>query len=827
MTATVLYRSSVEATVLDLLIERLDETKADNRTTDLVLAACMGDAALDATVSGDAVDRPKRSTRAAASAAHAYLAAIDVEGFRGIGPRSRLALEPGPGLTLVVGRNGSGKSSFAEAAELLLTGENRRWSGRPTAWQDGWRNLHHSTTAIEVDLLADGQPGSTTVRGAWTTTASLEDVTTSAQSTGGARIDDVVLDHAGPIRVYRPFLSYNELGSMLEDRPSDLYDALEAVLGLEELGDASERLRQRRLADEKLGKEVAKQIAALAKRCAALDDERATRAHVAISAKPRPDLAALAAVVGDGSDDRSGDLDLLRQLCNLRGPDWKTAATMAIDIRSVAKEAARLSGTDAGKAKELADLLGAALQVHEHHGDTACPVCGAGTLDDHWRQRATEQAATLRAEATEASHARRALLTAVDTGKRLLVEPPPFLARAEDVGINAEPVRLAWASWASFAVDEPLALADHLDEVQSLTEAITSIPSEAEVELERRQDAWKPIRLDLSAWLVGAQAALDADRRAKEISRAEKWMKDAAADLRDQRFAPIADAARALWATLRQQSNVELGRIELEGAATRRRVSLDVTVDGTPAGAIGVMSQGELHALALSLFLPRATSADSPFRFVVIDDPVQAMDPARVDGLARVLEQTSRSHQVIVFSHDDRLPESVRRQQIPARVLQVQRRSDSRVDVQVALDPIGQLIDDAKALANTDDLPAAAARRVVPGFLRAALEAACNDAIRRRDLAAGVPHAEVEATILAADALTKRLALALHGDSSKHTSVMNDIQTRFGKSKADVIRRVNKGSHEGDEGDLWGLALNAEAARSRSHRRCGGNGRST
>lgn len=319
------------------------------------------------------------------------------------------------------------------------------------------------------------------------------------------------------------------------------------------------------------------------------------------------------------------------------------------------------------------------------------------------------------------------------------------------------------------------------------------------------------MRLDLAAWLVGAREALEADKRAKEVSRAEKWLKEASADLRDQRFEPIADSARALWAMLREQSNVELGRIELEGASTRRRVSLEVTVDGTPAAAIGVMSQGELHSLALSLFLPRATSPDSPFRFVVIDDPVQAMDPARVDGLARVLAQTARTHQVIVFTHDDRLPESVRRQQVPARVVEVYRRTNSRVETRVALDPVGQLIDDAKALAKTEDLPEAAARRVVPGFLRAALEAACNDAIRRRDLAAGMPHAKVEERIVDADVLTKRLALLLHGDASKHTSILADVERRFGRSKTEVVRRVNKGSHEGDGGDLWGLVLNTEA----------------
>ncbi|WP_280314977.1 AAA family ATPase [Nocardia wallacei] len=66
-----------------------------------------------------------------------FLRTIRVRGFRGIGPEAALELRPGPGLTLVVGRNGSGKSSFAEAAELALTGVNRRWEGRSAVWREG------------------------------------------------------------------------------------------------------------------------------------------------------------------------------------------------------------------------------------------------------------------------------------------------------------------------------------------------------------------------------------------------------------------------------------------------------------------------------------------------------------------------------------------------------------------------------------------------------------------------------------------------------------------------------------------------------------------
>ena len=153
------------------------------------------------------------------------------------------------------------------------------------------------------------------------------------------------------------------------------------------------------------------------------------------------------------------------------------------------------------------------------------------------------------------------------------------------------------------------------------------------------------------------------------------------------------------------------------------------------------MSQGELHSLALSLFIPRATLPESPFRFVVIDDPVQSMDPARVDGLARVLQTASKDRQVVVFTHDDRLPESVRRLDIDATVIEVTRREGSLVDTRPSKNPVSRYIEDAMALAQ-DDLPPEVARRVIPGLCREALEAACMEAIRRRRIGRGEPPAE-------------------------------------------------------------------------------------
>lgn len=121
-------------------------------------------------------------------------------------------------------------------------------------------------------------------------------------------------------------------------------------------------------------------------------------------------------------------------------------------------------------------------------------------------------------------------------------------------------------------------------------------------------------------------------------------------------FEPIPKQAIALWESLRLQSNVHLKEIALVGKGNRRRVDLQVTVDEEEAAALGVVSQGEVNCPALSLFFPRVMLEESPFRFIVIDDPIQAMDPARVDGLAKVFADVAKDRQLLVFTHDDRLP---------------------------------------------------------------------------------------------------------------------------------------------------------------------------
>jgi hypothetical protein len=172
------------------------------------------------------------------------------------------------------------------------------------------------------------------------------------------------------------------------------------------------------------------------------------------------------------------------------------------------------------------------------------------------------------------------------------------------------------------------------------------------------------------------------------------------------------------------------------------------------------------------------------------------MDPTRVDGLARVLETASSDRQVVVFTHDDRLPEAVRRLDIPAEIVEVTRRDASVVELRKALDPVGRYVEDALAVAGTADLPSSAAARVVPGLCRLALEAASMEVVRRRRLGRGEPHAQVERALNDAERLMPLLALALFDDAGRVSEVLPRLEKDAGKPLAAALEPIDAGARE-------------------------------
>lgn len=743
----------------------------------------------DRTTSQQLIDLLNTDPSEAAVPVGAYLRSISVQGFRGIGPETTVPIAPGPGLVVIAGRNGSGKSTLAEALELALTGTNSRWADKAAVWSGSWRNLHHGEPAeIRIGLTEDGV-GTTTLGVDWPSGPEVEfsQLKRWVQRAGAKRESTEVLGWDGALEMYRPLLSYDELGGILEGKPSEFYDQLYKLLGLEKLTEAIDRLA---VEVKHLGEPAAAWKRLRDRLKPLLENHADPRAAAALAQvkKTKPDLDKVRPLITDGTESQLP-------------PAWLVARELSFDPAELEKCCARVQNAlhhesevtsrANAQAADRTRLLELGLQYHQQHGSGPCPLCEQGALNDEWAAAARLALDTERTTAQELMTARSAAAEARQTLTTLAsnVPAPPDA----DDELTALPAALA-AYQEFMAVAEGVELADHVAvNAASLHEAYEALRQEADELSRQLEDAWNPVALELAGWLQQGDHVAAAAETLGVASEAHKWLQDNANDLRNQRIAPLADHARDIWSKLRQESNVALGKIRLEGKKTSRKVVLEAHVDGSGTEAFGVMSQGELQALALAIFIPRATSAASPFRFIVFDDPIQAMDPSKIDGFLSVLTELARDRQVVVLTHDDRLPSAIRRMRTPARVVEVTRGTNSAVSVLESSQPVKRLLDDAFAIAADDGVPDAIKKAAVPVLCREALEAAAWDVYNSRAMANGLSRESVESTWEEAGTVRKRLALAIlldaKGDPTKWLS--------GGSARGAAMAVATKGAHAG------------------------------
>ena len=691
-----------------------------------------------------------------------------------------------------------------------MTGDSLRWAGKSLDWKNGWRNLHaQDDPTIAVELRVDGERKPRTVRVNWSSTR-LESAKTVVTVPGYGRQDLGSLGWSDAVKTFRPFLPYKELSTISEGRPIDRYNALAPMLGMEALQAPIEKLRQARLSAERQRNDAEEHVSQVTDLLQRSPDERATAAMEALSGAW--DLEKIEALVTGTDPARAQRESLLATLEQLPSPDLDRTTVAASDLREAVERQEALRGSDAERAERLAGMLEAAVDMHEQHGDTDCPVCGRDNgLHSERVADLKEEIKRLRSEAGEVLDAGRAMLRAQRSAREAIGTVPQVLSATADtdIGVDISALVAAWQAWCD-APETPVDLAVHLESVcPQMEEATEAVRAAAVTQRRRLADRWRPMAESLAEALPVAHQGLSAAQRVTPLRSAENWLKRCEATIRDERFDSVKAQVADVWETLAVGSNVTLEDVRLGN----KKVVMDVTVDGDSSVALGVMSQGELHALALSLFIPRVKFDASPFGFAILDDPVQAMDPVRVDGLARVLHSLAQTRQVVVFTHDDRLPTAVRRLQIPATTLLVTRRPKSRVELRASLDPLQAAIEDARAVELSGGLPAEVSRRVVPNLCRQAIEAACLESGRRRLLGIGMGLDECEERWADAPRLLPRIAIALYGDADRAGDVYGTLNNKFGRWAADTARACNEMAHSGapEEADLKELINSAES----------------
>jgi hypothetical protein len=92
---------SSDQALLDVFLNRLAETEASDQLAEVVLGAYAGDEELRAVLAREDARLPRRSDTTEVRK-NVYLDRVTVAGFRGIGPKATLHLQPQNGLTLVL-----------------------------------------------------------------------------------------------------------------------------------------------------------------------------------------------------------------------------------------------------------------------------------------------------------------------------------------------------------------------------------------------------------------------------------------------------------------------------------------------------------------------------------------------------------------------------------------------------------------------------------------------------------------------------------------------------------------------------------------------------
>lgn len=655
-------RPVVEDPTVAGLLGTLARSRVAQEVRSWVAAALWGDDALNVRAQGGEIPEPVETEAPPAPSGpvrHSFLSRIRVQGFRGIGRPAELSFRPGPGLTVIVGRNGSGKSSFAEAAEAALTGRNPRWDAMPTGWRDGWRNLHYDErTEATVDIHVAGEEGATRISRRWTGD-SVRSTRGEVVRPDGATVPLRSLNWGESLVRYRPFLSYDELGRTVTGRSAELYDTLTTLLGLTGVAEAERRLA--RVCDGlvKRRDRPSRELRFLLDALRGSDDPRAEQA-VQLLTGPNLDLEALSRLAADDGPVDPAQHRVMRRLRRLSVPERVVISDVVNELRGAAMELAMAAGSKSDHAHGVVTLLEQALEHHSRHPtETTCPTCSTkGVLGPDWVRRANAQLRALRPQAATASAAHERAEAARDQARFLLSPAPSWLPPDSELG-------QVWALWESGATITELGeLAEHLEEVgRKLRTAAISARRDAAERLEDPSGGWADLAEQLSGWLADAQEAIRAGEALGAAEAALEWLAEQARILRAERLGPVVDQAEQVWHRLRQERHIDLRGMRLIGRGVRRRVEVDVGVDGVEdhTSAPGLLSQGEFQALALAICLPRALIDGNPFGFLVLDDPVQAMDTETVEGLATVLAEVGSYRQLIVFTHDTRLSDALRR----------------------------------------------------------------------------------------------------------------------------------------------------------------------
>jgi len=587
---------------------------------------------------------------------------IEMSWFRGAGRGAKL--EAKAKSVAVYGANGSGKSTFADAIEYVVSGGRlghlaHEYSGRRQVL--GIRNTHAPNgEESAVHLCLEGQ-------------AQIKAVIASSGGVAMEGEPDGALAAVQEWDLRTVLLRQDEVAAFIHARKSSKYSVLLPLLGLDEMEQAAQNMHQLGRAIEKRGeldvlRERRRERRAFASEC--LPDTTVACAAETLRAKARQYLAEdateqvrdLARALDAAIVERMESLDpehkrhiLFQQVQN---SDLQGRLAVVIKTDWAAQEAlGELLDTKIAVLEAAAEFVQAAGTDHE---TVECPACG--DPKDHAEFTAhilaeLEALDDARHARDAAARARGALARALDDVDRIAGED---VMRA---WLEATEVRDCRDAVANLGTIDRRSLEDRCpSDTQALLQA--SIPIVG-IAVEAAAAATPPPIAQLSddKRLVEACRAVfevqTLQARIREIEQlvdglttAESAVRQALRDRTTEITEEISADVQQLWAKMHPDEPIEAIQIYAPEDADKA-IDIGLRFYGVDQDSPRLtLSEGHRNSLGLCIFLALAKRDDDQDRPIVLDDIVTSLDREHRGMVAEVLLDDFNHRQVIILTHD-------------------------------------------------------------------------------------------------------------------------------------------------------------------------------
>jgi energy-coupling factor transporter ATP-binding protein EcfA2 len=630
----------------------------------------------------------------------ARLISIELEAFRGFADARRFDLDAD--VVLVHGDNGSGKTSLLDGLLWVLTGEIPRLSERARGLRRGHDpivNVYAGGTKARVRISLVGMDGRTLdfercgtstkhELSAWAGDESLpsasEQLAYAFGESSFARLSEAVKRWG--------ILQQHAIGAAL-DSGATMHERLSATVGLgritrfaesaahtaKDLDRECKRL-QRVHADLAQRHQAAQALLAAAR--SALVDPQTARAQLAAAVeevrKTLPVGVVLQGALATPEDlvavDRSVSalIDLATSLAGRQADglaaESAVGSTVAAAERNLAdlmrrsEEAVQQAPLQVQLASAAVELLGG-----------ACPVCGQAIDEEQVRSHLTELLGRSRQAIETAAATRRAVQRAQARAQEALAAER---RRSETIAARkhaAERLREGLRDAAVVSIQDDWALPANARELAAALESLRKRIRDISAHVQRDQPGQiERLSADTSSLfdavaraqreIDGAEARLE---RARALDKAakqavERVVRRAIAKLGPS-FAEVFDrlAPHPAFTELRATQDIYYSKNQI----VPQVVDADQQLTANP---VLLFSEGQLNVVALSYFLSLALNArEGALPFLVLDDPLQAMDALGVWDFVEVCRRVREHRQLILSTHDRRYASLLRRKLAP------------------------------------------------------------------------------------------------------------------------------------------------------------------